>query len=77
MVDPRHQRKGYGRQLVLYGLELAAKENVCASVIASEMGDALYVSCGFRPVGWMQEGEGNPLRDIPGGRILFLDPVET
>jgi predicted N-acetyltransferase YhbS len=75
IVDPPHQRKGLGRELVLYGLELADKEGVCASVIASEVGDGLYVSCGFEPVGYMQEGEGNPLRDIPGGRILFREPA--
>jgi GNAT superfamily N-acetyltransferase len=75
IVDPLHQRKGLGRKLVRYGLELADKEGVCASVIASEAGDGLYVSCGFVAVGWMQEGEGNPLRDIPGGRILFREPA--
>jgi GNAT superfamily N-acetyltransferase len=76
IVDPLHQRKGLGRKLVRYGLELADEEGVCASVIASEAGDGLYVSCGFVAVGWMQEGEGNPLRDIPHhGRILFREPT--
>ena len=43
-------------------------------MIASEAGDGLYASCGFKAVGWMQEGEGNPLRGVPGGRIFFRDP---
>ena len=77
MVDPAHQRKGYGRELVLYGLKLATEDGICASLIASEAGDGLYVSCGFKPVGWMQEGEGNPLKGVPGGRILFRDPVDV
>ena len=76
MVDPNHQRKGAGRELVRHGLSLAAKEGICASLIASEAGDGLYVSCGFTPVGWMQEGEGNPLHGVPGGRILFNDTPE-
>lgn len=71
MVDPCHQRKGFGRQLVNFGLEFAKRDGTCASVIASETGYLLYVSCGFKPVGWMQEGEENPLRDLPGGQILF------
>jgi GNAT superfamily N-acetyltransferase len=75
IVDPSHQRKGLGRKLVRYGVDLADEDGVCASVIASEAGDGLYVSCGFEPVGYMQEGEGNPLRDIPGGRILFREPT--
>lgn len=74
MVDPSHQRKGLGRKLVRYGLELADEEGVCASVIGSEAGDGLYTSCGFEAVGRMQEGEGNPLKNVPGGRILFREP---
>lgn len=75
MVDPSHQRKGLGRQLVRYGQALADQDGVSASLIASEAGDLLYVSCGFQAVGRMQEGEGNPLRNAPGGRILFYEPA--
>lgn len=74
MVDPSHQRKGLGRKLVHYGLGLADEDGVCASLIASEAGDGLYASCGFEAVGWMQEGEGNPLQGVPGGRIFFREP---
>ena len=74
MVDPDYQRRGFGRKLVGYGVTLADEEGVCASLIASEVGDALYASCGFEPVGRMQEGEGNPLKDVPGGRIFFREP---
>lgn len=77
MVDPSHQRKGLGRRMVLYGVDRADEEGVCASVIGSEAGDGLYASCGFQTVGRMQEGEGNPLRDVPGGRIFFREPQTT
>lgn len=75
MVDPSQQRKGLGRKLVRYGQTLADQDGVSASLIASEAGDLLYVSCGFQPVGRMQEGERNPLRDALGGRILFYEPA--
>ena len=74
LVDPAHQRKGLGRKLVFYGLDLAHKEGVCASVVGSAVGDKLYVSCGFEPVGNIGDGEGNPLRGIPGGRVMFREP---
>jgi predicted N-acetyltransferase YhbS len=77
VVDPAHQRKGLGRMLVHYGMGLADEDGVCASMIASEAGDSLYASCGFKAVGWMQEGEGNPLRGVPGGRIFFRDPPSS
>lgn len=75
MVDPKYQRKGFGRDLVRFGVELAAKDGICASLIASEIGEALYMSCGFEPVGYIQEGEGNPLRGLPGGRIMFCEKM--
>lgn len=73
MVDPQHQRKGFGRELVSFGLELAARDGICASLIASKTGEALYLSCGFEGVGYVQEGEGNPLAGLPGGRIMFWE----
>lgn len=72
-TDPSYQRKGFGRDLVMWGVQTAKEENICASVVASEKGEGLYTSCGFKPIGWAGEGEGNPLRDLPGGRILFRD----
>lgn len=74
LVDPAHQRKGLGRKLVFYGLDLADEEGVLASVVGSAVGDKLYVSCGFEPVGNIGDGEGNPLRGLPGGRVMFREP---
>jgi hypothetical protein len=53
------------------GVKLAEKDRVCASLVASLSIYALYLSCGFKPVGWVGEGDGNPLRDLPSGQILF------
>ena len=69
---PDH-RKGYGKALVLEGVKVAEKDHVCASVIASAQAERLYLSCGFEPVGWASEGDGNPLSGLPGGRVLFRD----
>lgn len=74
-VHPDHRRKGYGGLLVKWGVGKARNENVSASVVASQMGESIYRSCGFEPVGWASEGEGNPLAGIPGGRIMFIDAV--
>lgn len=76
-VHPDFQRHGYGRQLVTYGVDLAKRDSVCASLIASTVGDAFYLRCGFTAVGWATEGEGNPLAGVPGGRIMFIDKVST
>ena len=77
LVDPAHQRKGLGRKLVFYGLDLADEEGVCASVVASAVGDKLYVSCGFESVGKIGDGDGNPLRNLPGGRVMFREPSSS
>jgi hypothetical protein len=44
-------------------------------VIASELKEPFYLKCGFDEiVGYMSEGEGNPmgLRNVQGGGILFM-----
>ncbi|KAM0704600.1 hypothetical protein Q7P35_008834 [Cladosporium inversicolor] len=67
LVHPAHQRKGLGRKLVFYGVGLADEEGVCASLVASAVGDRLYVSCGFEA-------------DIPpiavNGRFTFPFPCQ-
>lgn len=55
------------------GLETAEADQICASVVASKEAEGLYLSCGFQPVGWITEGDNNPMRHLPGGRILFRD----
>lgn len=50
MVDPRHQRRGFGRSLVQWGLDRADEERVPVALDASCAGLALYESMGFRTV---------------------------
>lgn len=74
-VDPAHQRQGYGRALVAWGLEQARKENVPASVISGTGKDSFYQRCGFEVLaGRATDGEGNPLKGkVEGGAVWFRD----
>ncbi|KAF2713195.1 hypothetical protein K504DRAFT_487671 [Pleomassaria siparia CBS 279.74] len=74
-VHPDYQGKGFGRELVEWGLQQAERESVYASVRSSDGKDGFYLKTGFdRIVGSSTEGEGNPLAGVKGGSILFRDP---
>ncbi|KAJ5979813.1 GNAT family acetyltransferase [Penicillium waksmanii] len=49
-VDPRHQRRGFGRSLVQWGLDRANEERIPVGLDASRQGLALYEDMGFRTV---------------------------
>ncbi|KAI1329140.1 acetyltransferase [Xylariaceae sp. FL0255] len=49
-VDPKGQRRGAGKLLVMWGVEEAARLGLPAFLEASEEGYHLYRSCGFRDV---------------------------
>ncbi|OAP58666.1 hypothetical protein AYL99_07756 [Fonsecaea erecta] len=74
-VDPKYQNQGQGRALVMTCLWQAQKEGIACSVIAADGKERFYQACGFDigPVGRSGEGEGNPLRDVPGGLVFFKD----
>jgi GNAT superfamily N-acetyltransferase len=73
-VHPDYQDEGNGRALVQWGLDQAAREGVCASVIGADGKERFYQRCGFdREYGRSGQGEGNPLADVPGGIIFFRD----
>ncbi|CAO2653634.1 Nn.00g030450.m01.CDS01 [Neocucurbitaria sp. VM-36] len=72
-VHPSYEHRGFGRELVLWGLDKAREEGVHASVLASYTNDPFYLRCGFdEVVGECTEGEGNPLREVKGGSIIFM-----
>jgi GNAT superfamily N-acetyltransferase len=74
-VHPSYERRGFGNELVKWGLDRAREENVHASVTSSYQSDNFYLKCGFEEhVGNCSEGEGNPLREakVKGGNILFM-----
>lgn len=74
-VHPDHQNRGHGRALVQWGLEQAHKERIACSVIAADGKERFYQACGFNvgPVGRAGEGEGNPLKLVPGGLVFFKE----
>jgi predicted N-acetyltransferase YhbS len=69
-VHPEHQGKQYGRGLVQWGVDEAAREGVCASVISADRKEKFYGRFGFVEVGRSNVG---PLSGIEGGAIMFND----
>ncbi|KAK3719681.1 hypothetical protein LTR37_004218 [Vermiconidia calcicola] len=66
-VDPACGKRGYGRQLVKYGFDRAKKEGGKEN---------FYHACGFDVDVEMAKdagGDENPLKDVPGGCIIFWD----
>ncbi|CAI7576531.1 unnamed protein product [Penicillium pancosmium] len=53
-VDPRHQRRGFGRSLVQWGLDRANEERIPVGLDASHQGLALYEDMGFRTVAMVE-----------------------
>lgn len=51
VVHPAYQKRGHGRRLVQWGMELATKDKVGAGVIAAGKGKSLYGSLGFEKLG--------------------------
>ena len=75
-VDPTHEKRGYGRELVKYGFDRAKEEDVGCSVICADGKENFYQACGFDVVvGYVSDegGEENPARNISGGQIRFWD----
>ena len=81
-VHPDHQGKGYGKELVLQGLEKAKTDpegDLPVCVIAADGKETFYQKCGFKElVGWAsrttgKDGSDNPLRrnGVGGGAVLW------
>lgn len=75
-VDPKAERKGYGKELVKYGMDLARAEGVGSSVIAAAGRATFYEACGYdKQVGTTSDhgGEDNPLYNVETGTVHFWD----
>ena len=82
-VHPDYQGKGYGKELVEYGLARFARSDpegdVPALVVAAEGKEEFYRKCGFPElVGWVSEvrdedGNDNELKrnGVGGGAVLW------
>ncbi|KAK4118627.1 acyl-CoA N-acyltransferase [Parathielavia appendiculata] len=71
-VDPNHQRRGIGKMLVRYGLDLAQKDGKDAFLISTPAGRGMYRSVGFRDV-----GEPFPICGIPHYPMMWTKPDPT
>jgi len=69
-VHPDSHGKGYGRELVQWGVDEARREGIPASVISAGGKEGFYGKFGFREVGRSNVG---PLSGLVGGAILFTD----
>ncbi|KAL1306606.1 hypothetical protein AAFC00_005289 [Neodothiora populina] len=78
-ASPAHQGKGYGKELVTWGVQRAERENLTVSLISAAGKEGFYRRCGFgEPVGWASEGgEENPIHKVPGGAIMWVEPSAT
>lgn len=75
-VDPAHEKKGYGREMVKWGFERAREEGLGCSVISAVGKERFYRACGYDvEVGTATDegGDANPLKDVAGGTIHFWD----
>ena len=75
-VDPAAERRGYGKELVKFGFELAKEDGVGCSVIAAPGRASFYEKCGFDVnVGTTADegGQENPLSHIEVATIHFWD----
>lgn len=72
-TGPEYQGQGYGKELLKWGMERAAEEGICVSLISANGKDGFYKRHGVdQEVGWATEGgEENPLHSVAGGLILF------
>jgi GNAT superfamily N-acetyltransferase len=81
-IDPAHQFKGYGKELVLDGLERAKRDplgDMPACVVAADGKETFYQKVGFPElVGWASRGKGedgseNPMAalGVGGGAVLW------
>ena len=73
MVLPEHQRKGIGRKLLQWGLDVADKQNIVSWLFARPAAAKMYQDAGFRSVGVTEckipEGD-EPLQVEPGMAML-------
>lgn len=71
-THPDYQGQGVGRELVMWGVNMAKEENVCASVVSALGKEVFYGRSGFVEVGRANIG---PLAacGIKGGAIMFCE----
>lgn len=69
-VAPEWQGRGFGAELVDWGVRRAEREGVSASLISARGKDGFYGRLGFVEVGRADVG---PLEGVGGGAIMFRD----
>jgi GNAT superfamily N-acetyltransferase len=74
-VDPNVQGTGIGRKLTEWGLDHATRDGIYASVISAKGKEGFYYKVGFEfELGSAAMGEGNPMTNLEGGKMLWRNP---
>lgn len=71
-THPGYQGQGLGKELVLWGVNRAKEDKICASVISAAGKEAFYGRYGFVEVGRANVGRLGAC-GIRGGAILFCE----
>jgi GNAT superfamily N-acetyltransferase len=76
MVHPEHQRKGIGRKLIQWGLDVADKQKIVSWLNARPAAAKLYQDAGFKTVAVLEVhiGEGDEPLDVPPGLAMLREP---
>jgi N-acetylglutamate synthase-like GNAT family acetyltransferase len=76
-VHPAYWYKGHGTALVKWGLELAKMDSIPQGVVASVMGEKLYIKLGYKLISKIKVGEkDNDVKEFEIG-ILRYTPEES
>lgn len=72
-VDPKHQRRGAGRMLVKWGVEVADRMGVDAVIESSSEGAGLYKQEGFMQLDEYDLPLPDKWKDRPKQRVRWME----
>ncbi|KAL2760192.1 hypothetical protein ACRALDRAFT_1073845 [Sodiomyces alcalophilus JCM 7366] len=78
VIDPKHQRRGIGQQLMSWGVQEAARLNIPSFLESSNAGRRLYQKCGYRDVDVAETSlKQYGLEEIHRNWGMLWEPVRT
>lgn len=76
MVHPDHQKKGIGRKLLQWGLDLADRQKIVGWLFARPVAAKMYQDAGFQVVAVdeIRGAEGDEPLNVPPGLAMLREP---